>query len=440
MRVIWNRAAAWLVGVSGLGVGMALAGPGPGFSRVIEHDEGLRTTLEMVVRAYQPVHGSGPTIYLAAAVHIGDETFYTHLQTILNGLDVVLYEGVQPPGQGRDRRWGIEKDDAFRAKVTQARAHFLGVFLEEFRNHHGRYPTSLVELHEGIPQEQRALLEPALFDAWGRNFSVSVVEPQLAERRRRGGRDVQSAERPIAYVVSLGADGMLGGEGSAADIFASPAFPPSAFDAGERAQGIQQRLADALHLEFQLVRMDHSLPNWRNSDVGVDEIQRSLSEMGAEGQGEMLFDALGGQGLTGGIARLLVGIVGRSTSMRESTKAMLVDVLARADELLPAQEQMLGPLMEIILDHRNDVVVADLKRVLEDERGVRSIGIIYGAGHLPGIERALIEDLGYAPAGQRWVPAITADLGKAGMNVRQAKRIRESLRRQIDAQLQRGQR
>ncbi len=436
MRSLWHRAAAWLVGASGLGAGLAMAGPADNFTRVVEHEDGLRTTLEMAVRAYRPVTGSGPTIFLAAAVHIADQSFYGELQTLLDGLDVVLYEGVQPPGQPRDPRWETPRDDTFLASVTQARAHLLGVYLADFNREHGRFPATLDELVQGIPEDQQPLLAPALFDAWGRNFVISTVEPEPPSRRRRG--DAPAPTGPIAYVVSLGADGALGGEGVNADLFASPQFPREAFTTDARSEGLQQRLADALQLHFQLTSMNHDRLNWRNSDVGVDQIQQSLVALGAENQGEVLFDALGGQGLTGQLAKVLVGFVGRSDSMRESTKVMLVDVLARAEELLPAQENMLGPLMSVILDERNKVVLEDLRLVLQNEPDTRSIGIIYGAGHLSGIEKSLTEDLGYEAVGERWVPAITADLAKAGMNARQAKRIREMFKRQIDAQLRRG--
>lgn len=422
MRHLLVRPAIWLLGASGLATGAALAA-GPGFTRVQEQSDGVRSTLEMAIKAYRPADGNGPTVYLAAAIHIGEPEFYHELQMFLDAQDVVLFEGVQPPGQSRDPRWDLPRDDEVKAAITAARANLLALHLGRYYQAEGRYPADMTEFAASLDGEDEWLIAPSLLDAWGRGFFMSTVTPE----------DGSS----VAWVGSLGADGAVGGEGFAADVFASPQFLPEPEAQGARGDGLQQKLADALHLEFQLASMDHSAPNWRNSDVSVDVIQQRLEELNADNQGEALFDVLSGKGFMGRLSGFLVGIIGASDTLRETTKAMLVDLLANAEDILPAQEQLLGPLMDVILHERNQVVLADLEQVLK-EPGVRTIGVIYGAGHLPDIEKVLLSRFKYVQSGETWVPALTADLGKAGMSPKQAQRMRDMLRRQMGRQLKRA--
>lgn len=51
--------------------------------------------LQTAIRRFDPVKGQGPSIYLVAAVHIGEKSYYEQLQRFLDKQDVVLYEGVR---------------------------------------------------------------------------------------------------------------------------------------------------------------------------------------------------------------------------------------------------------------------------------------------------------------------------------------------------------
>ena len=119
---------------------------------------------------------------------------------------------------------------------------------------------------------------------------------------------------------------------------------------------------------------------------------------------------------------------------------MLIDTMARADELMAIQPGAMAQLMAVILDDRNEVVLKDVRGVIENEPQVQTLAVIYGAGHLTALERSLIDDFGYEPAGTVWVPAMRADLGVLGVSPSRARMLREMVRSSIDAQLRRAKR
>ncbi|BCM93727.1 hypothetical protein IAD21_05618 [Abditibacteriota bacterium] len=50
---------------------------------------------QTAIRHFTPLHGNGPSVYLVAAIHIGEKSYYQHLQHFLDKQSVVLYEGVR---------------------------------------------------------------------------------------------------------------------------------------------------------------------------------------------------------------------------------------------------------------------------------------------------------------------------------------------------------
>ena len=98
------RQIGWVVTACSAMVGGANAQSESGakFIRVVEEDDGGVVRLEIAIREYGPIAGEGPVVSLAGAVHIADAVFYERLQSYLDALDVVLFEGVKPPGAGED--------------------------------------------------------------------------------------------------------------------------------------------------------------------------------------------------------------------------------------------------------------------------------------------------------------------------------------------------
>jgi hypothetical protein len=385
------------------------------FIRVVESDGGKRIAMEVVIRHFEPADGRGPTVDLVGAVHIGDESFYTALQEHLDAKDVVLFEGVKPAAAERlDDQTATDED---RARRTRQRIRMLASIAEAYREEKGEYPDSIDRLTAASDKRIAWLAATSSKDGWGRALIYTLTP-----------------DSPRGFeLVSLGADGREGGYNADADI-AWSALPPLTED--EKLSddpGIQSQLASALGLKFQLDVMDHSRPNWRNSDMSVDQLQARFEEAGVSGAG--LFKMLDGSSLQARALSWALAFLKRDPSLGALAKVVLAEALSDADRLLAMAPGDMASMMDIILHDRNAVVIDDLKAIIRDEPEVASVGIIYGAGHLADLQRRLTQELGYNVAGERWVPAITVDLEAAGVSVRQAQSMRAMIRRSVEQQM-----
>ncbi|HYE03439.1 MAG TPA: hypothetical protein VD963_09420 [Phycisphaerales bacterium] len=423
----------------------AAAAPPPmsQFVRVVESKDGRRLALELVRRTFVHPDPAKPRLTLAGAVHIADRSFYETLQARLDPLDLVLFEGVKPPGA--QDRIPADLDDAGRAKLTTHRVRLLATLAEAYRAEHGRYPPAVEALSTLTDKKLAWLATVVRTDAWGRPILYAppartpAAEPAEAgsQHGAPGPGEAQAPGTP-PDIRSLGSDGAPGGEGPAADIAYRDMEPVAPDEVPGADEGIQEQMATALGLVFQLSAMDHGRPNWRNSDMTLDQVQERLEAAGAESGA--LFKMLDGSSFQAKLAGFLLKMLGSSPQGSAMMKLMLLEMLAHADELLTMAPGELGVLMQVILHERNEVVMGDLSRVIAEEPGVRTVGIIYGAGHLPGIQHALVSELGYRPAEEEWIPAIRIDLDKAGISAGQARQLRGMIGGMLEQQIKAFQR
>ncbi len=384
-------------------------GPTQPYLRVVEEKAGAVVKLELAVREFAPPEQGRPHVFLAGAVHIGEPSFYEGLQKFLDAQDVVLFEGVKPPGAGdaaQDVGGGTDKE---RAAATKLRVRFLAMAVERYRDkHEGKVPANLDELVSGSEERIAWLLKGSLVDAWARKLAY-------AERATAPGFDI----------VSLGADGKEGGEGVNADIRFSDQEALTKPEKGDRSDGLQSKLASSMGLVFQLDAMDHNKANWRNSDLSVDQVQARLEKAGANG--DALFSMLDGSSMFSRIGSFLLGWMGSTSDGRAMMRVMMIELLGHADEMMGQMPGGMGKMMAVLLEDRNKVVLADLKRLIADQPRLKTIAIIYGAGHLPGMEKALIADFGYRPVGDTWREAISVDAKAAGVSASQLKAMRQMI-------------
>jgi hypothetical protein len=436
-----KRMISVLIG-SLLGVSAAWAQDESPYMRVVTPEQNIMR-LDLAVRTLVPEDPSRPIVHLVGAVHIGDASFYRELQAYLDIHDVILYEGV-----GGAREPIPERGDEALVRTTERRLRFLKVVADDAVRNGQAVPTTPDALVATQTGATRVLVEGALEDAWGNEIEVA--------------RSVEGLE-----AVSLGSDGEPGGEGAAADIALSDLLSSP----GERlrnpgAAGLQRDMADALGLEFQLDGIDYGNPHWRNSDLSVEQIQAALagkplppdrpagprrltppdgertkvSKDGTEAEkaADALFGALSGDSFMAKTMGFLMKMVGSSKQGRAMVKIMLADTLTNADELLSSQEGALGDLMKVLTVDRNKAVVEDLEAIVNDEPGVRSVAIFYGAGHFTDLEEQLAEKLGYHWESTMWLPAMTIDLDEAGLSSRQVEGFRKLMKNAIRKQLEKG--
>lgn len=392
--------------------------PAP-YLRVVDDEAAKTVRLEVAARRFEHAEESWPVVRMAGAVHIGDAHFYEALQELMDDQDVVLFESVKPSGMGEIP---ADATDADRAKITERRIRLLSMFVERQAKESGSLPKSIDEVETSMDERFAKILAGASDDAWGRPLSYATNE-----------------EGDRFTLTSKGADGEPGGEGAAADIVVETA-KPSPGEEKESSGGIQRQLASSLGLVFQPEVMNEGGPNWRNSDMSVDEVQERMDAAGVDAG--PLFNMLSGESFAAKFAGFMLRLVTASEQSRAMTKLMMVEMLGSADQLLAAGAGGMGNaagFMKVLIDDRNAVVVADLERIIETEPDVRTVGILYGAGHLADLEARLVQ-LGYKPVADEWFAAITVDLAASGMTQDQAAAMRKMMRTSIERQLKAAQR
>lgn len=402
------------------------------YVRVVDVPGERRVRLETSVRTF---HKPGsPVVHLVGAMHVGDKAYYDSLQKFLDAQSIVLYEGVKPSGAGEASK--LAADDASKAALTERRLRLLATMIEKHRVEHGEYPASLDAMTAALRRPVARVVEGLKVDGWGRAIEYKPVPGEAGADAAEGDAAKSTPKIASFDLLSLGSDGAAAGEGSAKDLAFSQQKRLTKAEIGEKRDGIQVQLAQALGLEFQLLAVDYSHPSWRNSDLSIDEVQARLKDSGASG--EALFKMLDGSSFSAKALGWVLSMMKTSPSMQAMGKLMMIEMLSRAEELTNSPSVMgaeTSKMMQVIIVDRNKAVLADLAKVLEKEPTTPSVALFYGAGHLPDLERAVTGDMGYVFAGEQWFAGIDMDLSKAGITEAQATQVREMVKKSIEGQV-----
>lgn len=178
---------------------------------------------------------------------------------------------------------------------------------------------------------------------------------------------------------------------------------------GSTISFIQQAASRYLNLTFQLGAIDYSGKNMVHADMSYEEFERLQAARG-ENMATMFIRAMQAQanGSMNDVAMeelntfALIRILMSPDAATEFKKA-LAKVFDQTESLTIAMEGQSGTT---ILSGRNEVAVKRMKEVLANKKQ-RRIAVFYGGAHMPGIEKALIQDLGAKAAGEEWLPAWT---------------------------------
>lgn len=408
-----------------------------GYTRVTEASDGT-LTLEIATKTFAPGDGGGgsgkpgPKVHLVGAVHIGDKPYYEQLQKMLDAYDLVLFEGVKPPGAGA---FDATLDEAGKIKATKARLDFLLGMLEENRSRTGKLPASLQDAADEAGKRWKMMIASSLTDAWGRPIQYEIATIPGKPSTDESGEPMLNA--PLgpsdqkAVLTSLGADG-ASQAGAGDDVRVEGKAAPKKKAAKD--EGLQAKMADALGLTFQLEIMDSSKPNWRSSDMSVDQLQARFEAAGVEGN--QLFKMLDGSSFMGQLASAAFWVIKINPTIAAHVKLSMVEILGAGDEALmgagggaAGMQKMMG----VILKDRNDVVLQDLRAVIDTETR-KDIAIFYGAGHFSDMEAKLEKDFGYKLVSEQWLPAISINPKSAGMTAAQAAQYRQTIRKQLESQ------
>jgi hypothetical protein len=161
----------------------------------------------------------------------------------------------------------------------------------------------------------------------------------------------------------------------------------------------QVMLKNVLDLDFQLEQIDYERSFWRNSDMSINEVEAALTERGLPLiPNEEVFRAVFGT-----LFKLVdPESIPRNPTVGKMYRASIAPLMADIDAVMD-QAGSRG-LKEVLIELRNEVVIEDLVDVLA-EPGPERIGVYYGAAHLPGMDRALRDEMGLDYLGVHWIPA-----------------------------------
>ncbi len=377
------------------------------YMRTVNVDENVMR-LDMAARTFVPIKGNGPTITLVAAIHIGDKDFYNLAQLWLDAQDLVLFEGVG------DEHMRMDPDsDAYRIEKTRRSIRHTAIMLERYKRLKKQYPATLAELVSTVAEYDAikgARLQRATKDGWSQPLRYKVSNGAFK-------------------LFSLGADNKRGGKKTNQDLHLTDqkALTKQEIDPQGKT-GIQADMAAALGLAFQLHAFDTGKPNYKNSDLTVDQLKQRMAKSGADLK--PLMGMMDGSSMLAGLLKVGLGFIRSNPRMQTMVKIMLMETLSQyGDDIgkmkgVPASMQT---MLKVLIEDRNQAVMDDLKKELAKKKPAGSIGVWYGAGHMRDLEIRMREQLKYRPAGQFWLPAITIDLNQAGISKQELEGMRKML-------------
>lgn len=175
---------------------------------------------------------------------------------------------------------------------------------------------------------------------------------------------------------------------------------------------IQQAMAGFLEVEFQLQRIHYGASNFRHADLSPTQLAAALA---VRDQGMMgMFLSLAAAQLASEREALASGQAQPSAFTYLSLlEALNAEDRGAAFKYLMARELgrsggiVIDPQLEAeltILGDRNAAALAVLQQEI-DAGDARSISLFYGAAHMPGLERELLQSLGFRRERLRWLSA-----------------------------------
>jgi len=228
---------------------------------------------------------------------------------------------------------------------------------------------------------------------------------------------------------------------------AEPAAPPQEPSGTNAGTSMQATLAKSLGLVFQLDAIDYDRTNFLNSDISVQQIQRLMTgglnappaPAGQPSKSNPTFDALlqvmDGSSLLGSLFKAGIELIGSNPKLQALTKLTLIEAIGRLKGDFSGMRGMppdLKQLVQVLIEARNQNVIADLQTELKTVPRRGSIAVFYGTGHMDDMERRLTTQLHYRPAEDVWLTAFSVDMKKADISPSEAQVMRNLVKWQLD--------
>ncbi len=173
---------------------------------------------------------------------------------------------------------------------------------------------------------------------------------------------------------------------------------------------LQEKMARWLGLDFQLEGITYRRPHFVHADITTESLDDADKET-REGVEEASRSGIFAQArfmsgllkLAGPLIDLLLGRGKSAGPLRSGLKRSMAEMLG-SEDMEDRIRRMDAKRAKWILDDRNAVAIQRLVEQIE-KQAKGPIAIFYGAAHMPGLEKALLEDMGYERAGARWIRA-----------------------------------
>ena len=182
-------------------------------------------------------------------------------------------------------------------------------------------------------------------------------------------------------------------------------MPDKAQSSGHPIAALQNGMKDMLGLEHQLTSINYKKKNFVHADMSPEQFSKSMADRN-ESFLDMIFRSIGhgiaqeskGSKQSAGNVNLLAAFFSKDRPL------LLKRAMAEQFEDLEGQMNLFGgPDGSTIITERNKVALQVLEK--EIAGGKKTLGIFYGAGHLPDMEKRLIDDFGLVPQETRWLAA-----------------------------------
>ncbi|MBV8780164.1 MAG: hypothetical protein JO353_02095 [Phycisphaerae bacterium] len=164
----------------------------------------------------------------------------------------------------------------------------------------------------------------------------------------------------------------------------------------------QHFLTDTLKLQFQLDGINYDAKNFVHADLDAETFTSMQAQRGEsfvtlmlQSMLQQLANADDDNDPTGGVGPLLMALTNPDKAM--GLKLMLARQFSKMDDMLAGME---GPDGSVLITERNKAAIAVLKQQLA--AGKKHVGIFYGAGHLRGMEKILVDEMGFKKVDEQW--------------------------------------
>ena len=192
--------------------------------------------------------------------------------------------------------------------------------------------------------------------------------------------------------------------------------------AKEAAGTAYQKFANLTGRSYQKLNIDYERKQSENCDMTIQQMRAILdAEVALGGQGAV--DATRAIKKFSFIIKLMRGdstlfnlAIWVQRMSYNKADLRLKEVLHACEDKQLADPLLNSRLYKLLVEDRNDHVIKELSHRLKTHSKVKKFLVIYGAAHLPGMEKSLLE-LGYVPSGPiKWLEAAISHPYAEGLN------------------------